>query len=266
MFVSVQTIYSRELQTHKLLNRQYTPKPNTTLNEKYNIGNRALIGNPDINTIMIGVKPDNYFDDNTHNFLDLKHSATDGVVYKPIPFIMRETTSDINSEEAKRFRLRVLEVHNNTEYICYYGMKIDTESGESKLYRIIREENSRYGMFEYDIRKKNVLNPQVIPATPYNQFKANEYLIDVIEIEISLTVPDLLEVENSMDIIYPDSEKVISEIGVLSSIDDGVEINSAQTNFFLSTQIITNDVISNGKPYLASIPLGGMEMNMFRGD
>ena len=264
MFIATRTLFGIMQDTAKMLGKDYIPLPNTTLNEKYSVGDPYMIGNPVMNVLTIGLKPVDFYADNNFNLLDLKHSATDGSVYEPIPFSMREVGDELSSVFASKYRLRTIKNIGGKEYVCYYGYSLSTFKSDTKLYRLIRDDVNKYGLFELDIRDINVLNPNIQTTTPYTQFKTNDYVTAIDEIEIKLASQDLLEIKNVIDIMFPGREYVIGEFGIVSSIDDGKEVHSAQTTFLCTSNVLIDNILATSKPYLATITLGGMEMKMDR--
>ena len=138
MYITTQTIHNMDLMTAKLLNADYTPLSNTTLNQKFNIeGDYNKTGNPSINMVVLGMLPVDYIDSGgTTNHLSVKHSALDATVYEPLPFIIRPLTSDLSGGDRSRYRLREVKVVGGVPSAVYYGKMLVITSNAAKVLKM----------------------------------------------------------------------------------------------------------------------------------
>jgi len=103
---SQRTIYGLELQAELLVSGTYTPKPNTTLNEKFGI----LVNEPIGSDTRYGLK---YLTIGTggiktatpaNGYSFSQHSVMDASLFNHIPFIIRPVSSDLSGTERARYR------------------------------------------------------------------------------------------------------------------------------------------------------------------
>jgi len=267
MYITTQTIWNINVMISLLTGSTYQPGPNTTLNEKFRSdGNWNETGVPKLDLVTIGMLPVPYLNDisNVGKMVDVKHSATDGAVYDPIPFIMRTTDNDLIPTSKVNYRLRCIEEYNGVEYICYYGKRLDQTTNITTPYHLTKLGEGDFGLEFMDTDTLNILEPVLQPSTAYTQFNVNEYVTMIRDLNLMISVNELREISDCMDIIYPGRDKVLGELAMCSSIDDGFVASSVQTNFFLSISEFIEDLISRGNPLLDTFTIGGLEMKMDR--
>ena len=117
---SNRTIYGLKLQMDMLLGDRWTPMPNTTLNEKFNIGLNAPQPSsyPTLKYMCLGVGGSSIIDSQT-GYRFSTHRAIDAGLFEHIPFIIRPIDQDLTLEERSKYRFRIQENINGNQYYCY---------------------------------------------------------------------------------------------------------------------------------------------------
>ena len=265
IFNTCRTIYGIKLQTALLTNSIYTPLPNTTLNEKFNIyPNHSLLGQyPKLNLFVIGIGGNSIIENNVKDLKRAKHSAVDGALFKHVPFIIRELNNDISDTERAKYRLRVIQNFNGIDYICYYGKVIQTIEYHDMIFTTnTTEDISTIGLFDTN-SKPEILNP--VNNNNLNLLSIpNNYILNMCKVFYSMDLDEIDEVKNAINIIYPDIENpIISEIGLCSSIDmlldNYMEAIATQINFHIDVSLDLQAIYGNNKNINLVLELGGME-------
>ena len=267
MYITTQTIWNLDVMISLLTGSTYQPAPNTTLNEKFKSdGNWNESGIPELNLITIGLLPVPYLDDITEvgKMVDVKHSAADGSVYEPIPFIMRTLDNDLLDNTKVNYRLRCIETYNDTEYICYYGKRLEQVTNVTTPYQLTSSGDGDFELSHLDTDDLNILEPEIQPSTAYDQFNVNDYITMIRDLNLMISIQELREIENSMEIIYPGRDKIIGELALCTSVDDDYVASSVQVNFFITISEFLGDLLSRGAPLLHTFTIGGLEMKMNR--
>jgi len=126
----VRTVYGAYLQTTQLLGLPMVLKPNSTLNEKFNIHDNVALASSDIprlNYVSIG--------NGGHRMVvgtngiarpePVQHTPRDAALYNHLPFVLRLPGDDLTAQERMQYRLRRLETHDGTVYVAYYMKLLD---------------------------------------------------------------------------------------------------------------------------------------------
>ena len=265
---SQRTLFAIDLEQHMLFNQSYTPLENTTLNEKF----RILVGNslagvyPTLNMFVIGIGGlQNVEGEDGYKFS--QHSPLDGALFEHVPFIVRDPSNDLTATEKANYRLRVIEMVNNREYVCYYGKVIPKPELNSMFYVIktINDTTSSTAptMSVLDTTSSDILNPKPKARTfTYDTIKGIDYVTKMNKIQFSLSVSDISEIKSACEKLGK-SSSVITELGICTSCDyeynNYTEAVSAQIAFHVGVDFNLAVSLQNNEKIQKSIEIGGLE-------
>src|SRR5690606_18437856 len=136
------------LQTCMLSGLPFVVKPNTTLNERFDIESGTLPANgvlPTLHYMGIG--------NGGHKMVvgaggmskpePIQHLATDASAFNPIPFVIREPINDLTPAERANYALRKETIINGTAYVSYYLRRIDLSGILPTMeHRVIQEDGT----------------------------------------------------------------------------------------------------------------------------
>lgn len=261
------TIYGLSLQLHMLTGEQYVPLPNTTLNEKFEIGMDLEIADAEYPTIKyyaIGVGGTEVMD-GIGSYTFNNHSPIDAALFQHIPFVMRRVDNDISAADASGYRFKIKQVIDNVEYYCYYLKVIDERYNHFGIHKVVIKDDNNI-LDHFDTNTDALLNP--VPRSDVLdslQAEDTEYITKSTKLKFSLTLSELEDIEEVIETIYgADSSKAITEIGVCTGIDKedsegNIEAGRVQVNFHVAVDINTTVEMNAGIDYIRSIEISGTE-------
>lgn len=233
METTVRSIVGGALQTHLLLNKQYLPLNNTTLNQKFSCQENAKLLDgeyPSIKYVTIGCGGHTLATDET-GFCYVKsnvHKPTDFALFKHLPFVCRKLDNDLTSTERLKYRLRVLEkgLDGNT-YVCYYARVLDMSETNPTI-NIVTSQNGTVSLKAFEPTRDNLSpTPTVLSNTSVNT-TTGDYLACNAICSLELSNPDITEVLNAAEIMFGNTNyAIISEIGICTGVDRQVLGNFA---------------------------------------
>lgn len=223
----VRTVYSAHLQTAQYMKLPLTIKPNSTLNEKFNIHAEALLGANELPTMKLlcignGGVAVSVGADGTPRTEVIQHRARDAALYKHLPFVLRPATSDLSAAQRNNYRLRRLETHNGTTYVAYYAKVIDLSSTLPVLE--LRTVNGNVVTSTEFSPSAGDLNPTP-PAISSGGVlvTTGDYIAANAKVPFTMTVTDIEEFMNVCNVIYGDPNyAIVSEIALCSGVDRAV--------------------------------------------
>jgi len=262
---SQRTIYGLELQADMLISNSYTPKPNTTLNEKFNVMVNEPIGSDThygIKYLAIGVGGE-LVAPGTNSYSYSQHSPTDAVLFEHIPFVMREIRADLSDADKAKYRMRVTRTINNIEYALYYLKAVKSTDITTGTYNITLSSSNTSSLSKLDTNTSKFLNP-VPRSINYKQADTTNYISKIIKLRFELNPTELQEINNVLDIVYGlNNTKAITEIGVCGGLDvtvNGItEAINTQIYYHVGTSIDTRLNYDPTIGYLRAIEMGGSE-------
>jgi hypothetical protein len=243
------TIYGSALQTYLLTGRTFSRKANSTLNEKFNIQKDTLpnsTSTPTLGYYAIGNgghtwsagaggigKPD-----------PLQHIATDAANFNHIPFVLRTLDNDLTALERARYALRRIETIDGVQYAAYYLKRIDyTGVTVDMQLKTIANGVTTVSTFTPDSSNLNP-TPQQLSSTGVNSTDGT-YACATAKIDLSLDQDDCTELLNVAKIKYgDDSYAIISEVGLVSGVDQMVQASGQGNSTFQFNEAIAAQLIS----------------------
>ncbi|MDQ6990801.1 MAG: hypothetical protein Q9M11_03615 [Mariprofundaceae bacterium] len=261
---SQRTLYGLEVQANALVNKPYTPRVNTTLNEKYNTNPTEPVGGDTtyaIKYLAIGVGGVPTTSANG-GYGYSQHSPMDAALFEQVPYITREIALDLTPAEQSKYALRVPVTIGGVQYYQYFLKRIvDTDIATDSY--VITNSTGGASLTILTTNTPEHLNP--LPRSvdfvlnPTAQFVSRN-----IKLKFNLTPTELVDINNSIDIIYgTNSGKQIKEIGICGGLDKTIgTINEAihvqvyfHVGISLDTKLSYDPVIG----YSRAIELGGAE-------
>ena len=221
---NVRSIYGAYLQTCALLGFNVDIKPNSTLNQKFDLFPNEIFNSGETPTVKYltignGGHTASMGVDGLPLINPVPHSPRHAALYNHLPFIIREVGEDLTPGERLLYRLRVPRTIDGVNYMCYYAKVLDLSLVEPK----IELRNNTDGIitatdFTPSLADLNPVKP-VIPVNG-NITSTGNYLASTAKIEFVMNEAEITELLNACNIIYgSDNYAFISEIGLCSGVD-----------------------------------------------
>jgi hypothetical protein len=248
------TIYGTLLQTAQLLKLPYQQKPNTTLNEKFNIfpdlrpDNNAV---PSVRYYCIGIGGHRSMvgADGRTFISPIQHRPDDAALFDHIPFIVREPDEDLTTEQRRKYALRKQITVRGSNYIAYYLKRLDLDEvvPSMKLNTVIDGTTTTIPFVPTSAN----LNP-IAPAIPNGGvITANgEYLSASGLVTLSFSAEEVAELVNVAKVIF-DNElyAIISEIGIVAGEDKVVTVTTSNNTTLNYTEVVSATVVTHITEY-----------------
>ena len=257
------TIYDRLISLHNKIGLDYSPDPNTTLNEKLGIYPNVDIKNkrPILSYVGIGNGGNNVIYDvlKTSN-----HEVKDSSLFNHVPFLIIEKSKDLTIQERADYRLRKETIINGVEYVEYYLKKLSNIT-KPEVFIVEKTGELTTRLKPFNFNDASILNPT--PKVKEDFLNANKTTYVAVTCNASFGLSEL-EVDNIKAAIElkfgPDSPKIISEIclftGVEQNMANGPEALSVQAAFFQTVQYDLQSMLYAKGVSLRDIQIGGMEV------
>lgn len=221
----VRTPWGAELQTQKFVGLPFVLRPNTTLNERFDILTDASVAPnemPDFECYVIGIGGHG-MTNTTFNIAyptDVLFKAVNAALYKPMPFVLRQITNDLTPSQRDMYCLRTVVEYNGEDWYAYYGKRVSKKDLKTKLIKVIKQDDGTENVEEY-IPDANCLSPTPPDILNTNVNVLNAELIRVsCTIKIPFTEFDAEEYRNVASIMFNTPRlSIISEIGICTGIN-----------------------------------------------
>lgn len=256
--------------------------PNSTLNELYDILKDESVGRKngrdfELSYFGIGIGGSRTQGVNS-SFLErrvpFQHKAVDFNAFYPIPFLIRELGDDIDEEERKKYRLRVVKKVGEKWYIMYYLKLIDFSEFDPTM-----KIGSRNPSDGNDTNRPYTPRREDLEPTPYELTSSNSvpitdtFVNGTGKMNFSLNSNDLEEVRNVCRILFNDVglaalNEFYAAYGIETTHDGQVtegatvpykEVISASVAFHITEAHARDTSSNNNMPYYFwygnSIPL-----------
>jgi hypothetical protein len=165
------------------------------------------------------------------------HAATDAALYGQLPFVMRELTNDLSTQQRARYALRRVEVHDSVSYACYYLKRIDLSAvSPQMLQKVVTNGSETTTAF---VPQASNLNPTPPAVSSEGQWiVSGDYVIAKAILSLAMTETDAQELLNVSMILYGTQDlAIISEIGLCTGVDKTVQVGSGSGQFNMTEAI-----------------------------
>jgi hypothetical protein len=221
---SIRSVYSASLQTSTLLGLPVIIKPNSTLNEKFNISPTLTLSETDhsaIRYITVGNGGHRMVvgADNIAKPEPIQHTPRNAALYNHLPFILKLPSDDLLPVDRAKYRLRRIETHDGVNYVAYYLKVLDLSNTSTMME--LRSVTDGIVTATSFVPTAADLNPTPPPITPGGVITASgDYIAATAKVPFIMTTEDILEFLNVCNIIYGDvNYAMITEIGLCSGAD-----------------------------------------------
>lgn len=243
MRIITRTIFGSRLQTAMLLGLPYTQIANTTLNEKFGIQSGVVPDNqavPRVRYFAIGNGGHRNLvgGDGQPYTSPVQHSASDAALYKHLPFLLREPTSDLTTIERQRYALRKQIVVGGENYIAYYLKRLDLTGVVPEMkHNTVTDGVTTSVPFVPTGANLNPVAP-TIPSTGVTSTNG-DYLSASAMLNLNFTAEDVAELINVAEIMYDNAlYAVISEIGLVAGVDKVVSTPAVGGGTFNYSEVV----------------------------
>lgn len=220
----VRTVYGAYLQTCQLLNLPVILKPNSTLNEKFNIHTNIAIADSDRPAMLyVGIGNGGHRMVVGSNGIGkpeiIQHTPRHAALYNQLPFILRLPSEDLTPVERAKYRLRRLETHDGITYVAYYLKKLDMTNTVPQLeLRTVTDGVTNSTVFSPTIADLNPTPPAINPGGVLTT--TGDYIAATGKVPFTMDANEVAEFLNVANIIYGDEGyAMISEIALCSGVD-----------------------------------------------
>lgn len=222
---SVTTVLGAMNQFQAFADLDFVEDLRTTLNAKYNLlAEQKPTTVPMLRYFGIGTRGYQNTDGN-QGALPFSPRAEEMDLYTPIPFRCVPATHDLKETERKRYRMRVKQTFNGTEYICYYLKTIQWDPSHIELI----QKDSDDVETPYALDPKN-LKPEPPAFEVGGSIDSNKNRIIVRATGVcEVTGAEVMEAVNVMhqaNLMFAR----ISEFGFYTGCDVHVDANESPTN------------------------------------
>ena len=232
------TVHSAYLQTCQLLGLPVVIKPNSTLNQKFDINADMAISETDKLTMKyVTIGNGGHKVSTGVNGIPVpepvQHTPRDAALYNHLPFVLRLPSNDLTANQRAKYRLRKHEVHDGVNYVAYYLKVLDMAATVPQL-ELRTVVNGVTTATPY-VPTLSDLNPTP-PAIGSGGVivSTGDYIAATAKIPFVMTPDDINELLNVANVIYGDeSYSIISEIGLCSGVDRSVtgDFNGTTTGY-----------------------------------
>lgn len=257
------TIYDRLIGLHARVGVEYSPAPNTTLNEKLDIYPNLDIKDklPMLSYIGIGNGGNNVIYDVLKTS---EHEVKDASLFNQIPFLIIEKSKDLTIQERADYRLRKETVINNIEYVEYYLKKISNIT-KPEIFIVEKTGELTTRLKPFNFNDSTILNPTPKVKEDFTAVDKTTYVAITCNASFGLSELEVENIKNAIELKFgPDSPKIISEICLFSGVEynttSGVEALSVQASFFQTVQYDLQSMLYSKGISLRDIQIGGMEV------
>lgn len=213
----------------------FVPLEHSTLNEAFELGLQTPPGSayPELKYLAIGRGGAGFIlggDGQTR--LNYKtHSASDSVLFDHIPFITRPVSSDLSPIEQNKYRLRVLETYDGSDYFSYYLKVIDPMPTTSAVKTLTL--NAGVVVSEEDfVSSISRLTPTPVDLSGSTySLSQGKHLVVIEIIDTILNSTEIDDIKAASLLKYGDAEiPTISEAALVGGFDYSVTTTLGGTN------------------------------------
>jgi hypothetical protein len=199
-------------------------KPNSTLNEKFNIHSNVAVADTDKPAMRyIGIGNGGHRMVTGTNGIGkpdvIQHVPRNAALYNQLPFVLRLTTEDLTTVERLKYRLRRLETHDGVTYVAYYLKLLELDAVVPQLeLRTVADGVTTSTEFNPTIADLNPIPPAINSGGVLTT--TGDYIAATGKVPFTFSANDVAEFLNVCNIIYGDEGyAMISEIALCSGVD-----------------------------------------------
>lgn len=254
MILNSETLWYNSIVCSHVTGADFSVPSGSTLNEVFNIPNKAFPKTPTINLLTIGSHL------TTLPALPaIDHPATDISLHKHMAFHAVPAGTTLSVHEASIYRLKASETHNGVQYDVYYGLKIDIPTTTPNLFKFVKSGTSiQYTDFVPSDENLKAQPDQTL--TELDKFNVQTYAGVSKTMQLSLDTAILRNISLAAGIVFNKDDMAIVELGICTSNDDGVEAYNTQIAFFVSYNIAPKTSADNNETIVKPIDIAGMQV------
>ena len=241
MLTTKRTIYGNGLQTAMFNDADHIIQEHSTLNEKFNVlSTENPEENPTLGYYTIGRGGHkNYSGGDGQALVQARpHRARDAALFKHLPFVMRELDNDLSASDRTMYSLRTIEAFGGVDYYCYYLKRVGSGLAPIVYEHTVTTEAGtdtiNFQPTQADLNPVPVEVPSegVTPGT-------GETLSVSTTFEIDFNSVDAENLKQVCRIRHNDEAyAVVSEIGICSGEDKGINIQPSTGNPYVMSEAI----------------------------
>jgi len=263
MFNGERTIYNLKLQNRMMHGLPYVTLLNTTLNESLGILHSTDVTDipyPSLNLLVIGNGGSRETTSTRLNLMKSPHSVVNTVLNNQVPLYLRKTSDMIVYPPSDKCRLKKTLLINNIEYTAFYGYKIENYDYTNDIVTF-KDIDERYvNVSELQLNTDlTIKQSENIDLT----LPDKEYIADFVKIYTFFTMEEIAEIMNAMLTLNPDSDLMLTEIGLCTSkeyvTEELTENVKTQIGYFIDVSEDLQECYKEGKLDF-TIETGGMEI------
>lgn len=260
MALVTRTLVGAELQVAQFHKLPYNLRPNTTLNQKFDIqADQTFPAGtyPAARYLTIGNRGHRFAADADGEVYpqSRKHRARDMAAFRHMPFVCRQEDDDLTPEQRSRYGLRRIEVHGGIRYFVYYALRLDFTNVQTQLINTEVDEGvSNDVAFNFVNGDLNPEPPEVVPNQSLPTLQDGDYLSVRCVTTIQFTPAEVQEIIAACGIVFSNENvAAVSELCITSGVDRLVGVEefgggTVQFNEIIGAQIVTHVTTYNYLP------------------
>ena len=234
----VRSVLGAYVQTCQLLGLPIILKPNSTLNQKFDVQNGIAFGEDDkvsCKYLTIG--------NGGHRIVagtngipkvePVQHTPRDCALYNHLPFVLRLPNDDLAPEERANYRIRRQETHGGQIYIAYYLRVLDLSQTVPQLeLRVVQDGVTTSTPYDPQLSDLNPTPPAITPGGVL--VTTGDYVAATGKVPFTMNAWDIEELLNVSNILYGDEGyAMISELALCTGADRIVtgEFNGVSSSY-----------------------------------
>lgn len=239
------TIYGSALQTAMLLGLPHVAPEFSTLNKRFGVQADAVLADTEYTRMTLmcygngGHKLVTGADSVPYTKIQ-QHEPQDAAPFKPLPWVLRPTSSDLTPQERAKYAMRTVVTYNAETYFAYYLKRLNLAGVTVRMQKRNVQDGNTTSVDFVPTADNLVPTPNELANSGANALLA-DYLTVSALLSVTLTEADCEEILNVSRIIYGDDNyAIISEIGLTAGADKVIGLND-NSNF---RESVVSQVIS----------------------
>lgn len=250
MELITRTIYSNHLQSCLLTGKDYSILTNSTLNEKFGVQAGQLPDSgvyPKLKYMAIGCGGHKMsVGANSRTKVEvIQHRSTDAALYDHIPFVMRELTNDLTTEQKALYAMRKIITRNSKTYAAYYLRRLNMAAAQVAV-ELTTVSNGTATTSAFTPNSGN-LSPSPQDLTPEGiNLISGDYVSASVKLPFVFNTFDVEEIRNVATVLLDDPElAIVSEIGLVSGVDKTFNVQGPNSTTFAFSEAISAQVLAH---------------------